>query len=201
LKLVPVGDRQSAPAPGSSTPRNAEEPGSSRWNRPGQRRVALGCTELTPDRLRAVLRALSWSPRILARTLNVSEDLVEAWRGGSPRTPRSERGLLSAGGRAVGDNSEVFVGLDVANARHTVAIAEGRRDEVRCSATIRVESGRQSACSSRDQESSIGLQMPRCDLLVIFQSSRLSPWRSHMRLIEPGRLDAILPLEFAGHFP
>ena len=40
--------------------------------------------------------------------------------------------ILSAGGRAVGDDNEVFVGLDVAKARHAVAVAEdGRRGEVR----------------------------------------------------------------------
>src|ERR1700743_339672 len=50
-----------------------------------------------------------------------------------------ERGLLaraslssSAGGRAVKQDSEVFVGLDVAKARHAVAIAEdGRQGEIR----------------------------------------------------------------------
>jgi transposase len=60
----------------------------------------------------------------------------------------SERGLLalgepilSAGGRAVGDDSEVFVGLDVAKACHAVAVAEdGRRGEVRFLGEISTES-------------------------------------------------------------
>src|SRR6185437_12802599 len=40
--------------------------------------------------------------------------------------------ILSAGGRAVGEDSEVFVGLDVAKRRHAVAIAEdGRQGEIR----------------------------------------------------------------------
>lgn len=40
--------------------------------------------------------------------------------------------ILSAGGRAVGDDNEVFVGLDVAKVRHAVAVAEdGRGGEVR----------------------------------------------------------------------
>src|SRR3954464_15399741 len=40
--------------------------------------------------------------------------------------------ILSAGGRTVEQHTEVFVGLDVAKARHAVAVAEdGRQGEVR----------------------------------------------------------------------
>src|SRR3954466_8760920 len=40
--------------------------------------------------------------------------------------------ILSAGGRAVKQYTQVFVGLDVAKARHAVAVAEdGRQGEVR----------------------------------------------------------------------
>ena len=40
--------------------------------------------------------------------------------------------ILTAGGRAVGEDSTVFVGIDAAKAKHAVAVAEpGRRGEVR----------------------------------------------------------------------
>jgi len=40
--------------------------------------------------------------------------------------------ILSAGGRAVKQYTEIFVGLDVAKSRHAVAVAEdGRQGEVR----------------------------------------------------------------------
>ena len=39
--------------------------------------------------------------------------------------------ILTAGGRAVEHRSEVFVGIDVAKARNTIAVADGERGEMR----------------------------------------------------------------------
>jgi hypothetical protein len=51
---------------------------------------------MTPDRLRAVLRSLRWSPRILATALSISEDLVEAWLDGTGRIPDNVAEWLEA---------------------------------------------------------------------------------------------------------
>jgi len=69
--------------------------------------------------------------------------------------------ILSAGGRAVGDDNEIFVGLDVAKVRHAVAVAEdGRRGEVRFLGEIDAVRWTQRF----GQEVKLGLLLRRTDL-------------------------------------